>query len=70
MPENPIESTEEEVEEALRAVLQYGVSVSDTILDNARTETFEEAGVMTMNRGVVVRLKDGCEYQLTIVQSR
>lgn len=70
MPEDIIESTEEEVEEALRAVLQYGESVSDTILDDARAETFEEAGVMTMNRGLVIRLKDGCEYQLTIVQSR
>lgn len=70
MPEDIIESTEEEVEEALLAVLQYGESVSDTILDDARAETFEEAGVMTMNRGLVIRLKDGCEYQLTIVQSR
>ena len=70
MPEDINESTEAEVEESLRAVLQCGVSVSDTILDNARAETFGEAGVMTMNRGVFVQLKDGCEYQLTIVQSR
>lgn len=70
MPEDIIESTETEVEEALRAVLQFCVSVSDTILDDAMAETFEKAGVMTMNRGLVVRLKDGCEYQLTIVQSR
>ncbi|MCD8235218.1 MAG: hypothetical protein LUD00_00895 [Prevotellaceae bacterium] len=70
MPEDIIESTETEVEETLRAVLQFCVSVSDTILDDAMAETFEKAGVMTMNRGLVVRLKDGCEYQLTIVQSR
>ncbi len=70
MPEGLIESTEKDIEEALRAVLQCSVSVSDTILDDARAETFEKAGVMTMNRGLVVRLKDGCEYQLTIVQSR
>lgn len=69
MLEDLNESTEEEVEEALRAVIQYGVSVSDTIFDEGGAETFEEAGVMTMNRGLVVRLKDGTEYQLTIIRS-
>ena len=32
--------------------------------------TFEEAGVLTGNRGVVVRAADGSEFQVTIVQSR
>lgn len=32
--------------------------------------SFEEAGVMTMNKGLVVRMRDGSEFQLTIVQSR
>jgi hypothetical protein len=31
--------------------------------------TFEEAGVMTMNRGLVVRLTNGAEFQVTIVRS-
>jgi hypothetical protein len=31
--------------------------------------TFEEAGVMTMERGLVVRLTNGAEFQITIVQS-
>ncbi|HUT56490.1 MAG TPA: hypothetical protein VNA25_01295 [Phycisphaerae bacterium] len=35
-----------------------------------RVETFEEAGVLTGNRGVVVRAADGSEFQITIVQSR
>ena len=34
------------------------------------TETFEEAGVLTMNKGLVLRMKDGSEYQVTIVRSR
>ena len=32
-------------------------------------QTFEEAGVMTNNKGLVVRMKGGREFQLTIVQS-
>jgi len=33
-------------------------------------QTFEEAGVMTNNKGLVVRMKDAREVQITIVQSR
>ena len=31
--------------------------------------TFRDAGVLTMNRGVVVHLPNGQEFQLTIIQS-
>lgn len=33
-------------------------------------ETFEEAGVLTYNKGLVVRFDDGSEYQVTLVRSR
>ncbi len=36
----------------------------------AKVRTFEEAGVLTSNRGVVVRTDDGSEFQVAIVQSR
>ena len=36
----------------------------------AKVRTFEEAGVLTGNRGVVVRTDDGSEFQINIVQSR
>jgi hypothetical protein len=36
----------------------------------AEVGTFEEHGVLTTNAGLVLRLGDGTEYQLTIVQSR
>ena len=29
--------------------------------------TFEQAGLLTNNKGLVVRLEDGSEYELTIV---
>jgi hypothetical protein len=32
--------------------------------------TFEDRGVLTRDRGVVVRMGDGTEFQVTIVQSR
>ncbi|MCX6915573.1 MAG: hypothetical protein NT167_21445 [Verrucomicrobia bacterium] len=36
----------------------------------ARAETFEEAGLLTDNRGLVVRTTDGAEFEITIVQRR
>jgi hypothetical protein len=32
--------------------------------------TFADEGVMTLNKGLVVRLSDGSEFQLSIVRSR
>ena len=34
-----------------------------------RILTFEEAGLLTRNKGLVVRFENGDEFQLTIVQS-
>jgi hypothetical protein len=34
-----------------------------------RVETFEQAGVLTMNQGLVVTLPNRQEFQLTIVES-
>jgi len=31
--------------------------------------TFEDAGVMTRNKGVVLRMENGSEFQITIVKS-
>lgn len=35
-----------------------------------RVTPFEEAGLLTRNRGLLVRLSDGSEFQITIVKSR
>ena len=32
--------------------------------------TFEEAGVLTQNAGLVIELADGSQWQVTIVRSR
>ena len=65
------ETTEEQVEQALIDILQYGESVDSTVFANAQnTLSFQEDGVLTMNRGVVLQMADGTEFQITIVQSR
>ena len=35
-----------------------------------RVQTFEAAGVLTTNNGLVIRTEDGSEFQITIIQSR
>lgn len=65
------ETTEEKVEEALIGILQYGESADDTALADVQSAvSFREEGVLTYNRGLVVRLADRTEFQITIVQSR
>lgn len=34
-----------------------------------RVSTYDDVGMLTMNKGLVVRFKDGDEFQICIVQS-
>lgn len=52
-------------EEDRRASLATDVSE----LGECQTRSFEEAGLLTMNDGLLVRTADGREFQLTIVRS-
>ena len=58
-------------EDFLGALLQ-----DDDALENydipavKRVATFEERGMMTADRGLVVKLVSGEEFQITIIQSR
>lgn len=52
-----------ELQEAIEAY-------EDTPTENARVSTFEECGLLTRNEGLVVRLPDGSEFQVTVVQSK
>ena len=45
----------------------YGTEVN---WENLRVQTFDNAGIMTYNKGLVITLPDGSEFQVTIVQSR
>ncbi|MCD8159267.1 MAG: hypothetical protein LUD77_10365 [Clostridiales bacterium] len=65
------ETTAEQIEEALMGILRYRESAEDTALANLEdTASFQEGGVMTYNRGLVLRMADGTEFQISIVQSR
>jgi len=56
---------EHDVETMLYELLQD----EEQAYEVARAVTFEEAGVLTGNRGLVVHTQDGSEFQITIVQS-
>ncbi|MCD7785751.1 MAG: hypothetical protein LUH18_09330 [Oscillospiraceae bacterium] len=63
--------SEEQVESALIGILRYGESVDDTELEGVENAvSFQEDGVLSYNRGVVIRMADGTEFQITIVRSR
>jgi hypothetical protein len=35
-----------------------------------RIDTYEDAAILSMNDGLVVKMKDGTEYQLTVVRTQ
>ena len=65
------EVTEDTLQEGLMELISEAADDSFGIgWEDARVRTFEQAGVMTYNKGLVISLPDGTEFQLTIVQSR
>ena len=64
------EVTEEVVEEALWGLLTGEWDTENCALVGCLVQTYENAGIMTYNKGLVVSLPNGSEFQLTIVQSR
>jgi hypothetical protein len=62
----PMNATE--LAAALQSLLdEFGEEAS---LGACRTSTFEEAGLMTRDAGLLLRLEDGQEFQLTLLRSR
>ena len=64
--------TETKVAELLTAALYYydeeNEEYDESIVKNIKT--FEETMVLTSNKGLVIKLKDGSEFQVTVVKSR
>lgn len=73
------------IEATLEAVLKYDDTINATLADTFNevsgeegeeaptiesVKTFDEACLMTRDRGIVLRLSDGTEFQITIKQSR
>jgi len=42
----------------------------DVPVDIRNIRTFEDSGLFTNNSGLVINMRDGSQYQLTIVKSR
>jgi hypothetical protein len=64
-------STAREFEEALLAILEDQNTLEDEDgPEVSSVGTFENEGILTRNRGLVVRLRNGAEFQITIVQSQ
>ncbi|MBR2790885.1 MAG: hypothetical protein IKD70_09820 [Eggerthellaceae bacterium] len=68
--ENEEQFTEDTLQDALREYITEGYDSYEVCWENLRVRTFAEAGLMTYNKGLVIELPDGTEFQLTIVQSR
>ena len=69
--ENETQVTEDTLQDGLMELISEAADDSFGIgWEDARVRTFEDAGVMTYNKGLVISLPDGSEFQLTIVQSR
>lgn len=60
--------TEREVSEELEQLIEAAQIEHETkIMDYAR---FEDAEILSSNEGLVIKMTDGSEFQITIVQSR
>ena len=62
--------TEHDIETTLLELEYQTGEDGDPIIEQLHSAaSFEDRGIMTRNRGVVFRMKDGSEFQITIVKS-
>ena len=60
-------NTEQQMQDYLKETLDWASNEDGMI---KTIDTFEEIGVMTNNKGLLVRMKDGSRFQLVVVKSR
>jgi hypothetical protein len=60
---------EKKFQDLLQAILRDDLAAEPSYYI-ARVQTFEEAGVAAKDRGLVITMSDGSEYQVTISESR
>jgi len=60
-------NTEQQMQDYLKETLDWASNEDGMI---KTIDTFEEIGVMTNNKGLLVRMQDGSRFQLVIVKSR
>jgi hypothetical protein len=62
-------TTERDMEDLIRTAIEHEDEGCGTESEVKGVSTFDESGMLTRNNGLVVRIKDGSEFQVTIVQS-
>ncbi len=63
-----------QIEEMIKTLIEMGSEPDEYDEIHAegveRVTSFEEAGIMTSDKGMVIQMENGSEFQVTIVQSR
>ena len=63
--------TEKTIEDALNLLISGELDLVDTALGEvSNIKTYAEAGILTRDSGLVLRMEDGSEFQITIKQSK
>ena len=70
MEERDMNMNEKIIEDALNLLISGELDLVDTALGEvSNIKTYTEAGLLTRDSGLVLRMEDGSEFQITIKQS-
>ena len=62
---------EKTIEDALNLLISGELDLVDTALGEvSNIKTYAEAGILTRDSGLVLRMEDGSEFQITLKQSK
>lgn len=62
---------EKTIEDALNLLISGELDLVDTALGEvSNIKTYAETGILTRDSGLVLRMEDGSEFQITIKQSK
>ena len=66
-----MDMNEKTIEDALNLLISGELDLVDTALGEvSNIKTYAEAGILTRDSGLVLRMEDGSEFQITIKQSK
>ena len=66
-----MDMNEKTIEDALNLLISGELDLIDTALGEvSNIKTYAEAGILTRDSGLVLRMEDGSEFQITIKQSK
>ena len=66
-----MDMNEKTIEDALNLLISGELDLVDTALGEvSNIKTYAEAGILMRDSGLVLRMEDGSEFQITIKQSK